>query len=507
MSLYESRDTVLRGVSWQFYSSVLSTAIGGLFYIYIAHAFTTEIVGVFSLISAIMVLFGNIFSIGLGTGIQHYISFHLGRGEEKTIRLLARKFLLLGFILSLSASAVLWIFSPLLADQLFHTFSYITYLKLIDIEIFATVFNGFLSAMLLGLQNFKANALITMINWSVAYGLIIPLLLFNSDPIRIIYAWIFGYYLSMFLYYYSVHRKLRNIPLDKERVEVKPVLVYSLPIFVSGLIGYGASYVDRLTVSFFINLSELGVYNFALLVISALGIVIGPITVILLSRLSESYSRNDTRSFHLYSSKGVEVLSAVYMPIALLAAAISPSVLLFLANSEYLPGYVPMIIILVASAVTVSGNVYAVSLQAIRKTKIFLLSSSLALLSNFVLSIILVPHFGINGAAIGYASTSVVGFIVIYYFSKKYGVFFFEKMKMTKIFLSSFLMFFLMIFIQEKVGFSITRLFVFIATGLAVYLFLIRVLGVFTEEDMDLFLGMIPGNFKNLKRFFKSLFI
>lgn len=213
------------------------------------------------------------------------------------------------------------------------------------------------------------------------------------------------------------------------------------------------------------------------------------------------------RSFHLYSSKGVEVLSAVYMPIALLAAALSPSVLLFLANNEYLPGYVPMIIILVASAVTVSGNVFAVSLQAIRKTKIFLLSSSLALLSNFVLSILLIPHFGINGAAVGYASTSVVGFIVVYYFSKKYGVFVFEKMKMAKVFLSSFLMFFLMVFIQERVGFSITRLFIFIATGLAFYLFLIRVLAVFSEEDMDLFLGMIPGNFKKLKRFFKSLFV
>jgi len=97
-------------------------------------------------------------------------------------------------------------------------------------------------------------------------------------------------------------------------------------------------------------------------------------------------------------------LTAVYIPVALLVASLSTSILLFLANINYIPGAVPMIIILTVSSLTVSVNIFAVTLQAIRKTWIFIASSSLGLLSSVILSVILIPRIGIDGAAIGYSS-------------------------------------------------------------------------------------------------------
>ena len=47
-------------------------------------------------------------------------------------------------------------------------------------------------------------------------------------------------------------------------VSVRTIIDYSLPLFISSLMGYGATYVDRFTVSFFLNLSEMGIYNFSL---------------------------------------------------------------------------------------------------------------------------------------------------------------------------------------------------------------------------------------------------
>jgi len=509
MTLYDSRDTVLRGVSWQFYSSFVSIVVGGLFYIFIIHIFnSTEIVGVFSLLSAIAFLFSTVFTLGLGTGIQHFISYHMGRGEEDAVKVLVNRMMLLGLLLSAGAFIALWFLSPALAYLFFHTFRYLAYIRLIDVELFSMIFNGFMTSMLLGLQNFKTASIITIVNWGVGYGLIIPFIILNHNPITVIYAWIIGYYISTFLLLFSVRGKVRRIKRRREeKVEMRPIIIYSIPIFVSALIGYGAGYVDRFTVSFFMNLSELGIYNFALLIINAMGILTGPIGTILLSRLSEFYGKDDMHNFKLYSEKAIEVLSAIYVPLALLAAALSPSILLFLANSSYLPGYIPIMIILIVSAITVFGNIYATSLQAIRKTRIFIMSSSFALLANFIISVLLIPHFGIDGAAIGYSSTGIAGFSVVLYYSRKYGTFVFDKVRMSKIYISSFLMFFLMIVVQERLGYSILKLFTYIVTGIAVYLFLIRVTGTFTEEDIDLFLGMVPGRYERLKRFFRSLFV
>jgi O-antigen/teichoic acid export membrane protein len=49
-------------------------------------------------------------------------------------------------------------------------------------------------------------------------------------------------------------------------------------------------------------------------------------------------------------------------------------------------------IVLVIGLIFVSGNVLAAALQSVRKTKIFIISSSAAPISNFILSFLLIPR-------------------------------------------------------------------------------------------------------------------
>ncbi|MEM3859955.1 MAG: oligosaccharide flippase family protein, partial [Candidatus Micrarchaeaceae archaeon] len=339
VGLNEGRDTTLKGAYWQYVSSIFTVAVGALFYIFIIHVYTTEIVGVFALLSAVATIFSAIFSLGLQTGTQHFISYHLGRGEDGAIKSLIRKMIFFSLILSFSSFATVWLLSPLLSSFFFHTFKYIHYLRLIDIEISLMIVTNLLLSMLLGLQNFKTNGLMLIVNSGIGYGLIAPIFLLYRDPIGILYAWITGYSVSFTILLAIISMKMRSVKAEEERI--RPVLVYSFPIFLSSLIGTGSVYVDRFIVSFFLNLSELGIYNFSLLIINAMSILTIPFSTILLSKLSEFYGRGDRESFRLYSEKAVEMISAVYVPIALLLAALSQSVLLFLANSRYLPGTVP----------------------------------------------------------------------------------------------------------------------------------------------------------------------
>lgn len=508
MTLYESRDSTINGLFWQFISSATMVIAGGLFYIFIIHYYPTQIVGVFSLLSAIAYLFSTIFLLGLNQGVQHFISFHLGRGEDGIVKTLIVRFSIVGLILSVLAFFSLWFSLPGLDTIFFHTNIYIDYLKLTDIEVFSMVIYTILMYMLLGLQSFKLNGLLNLVNYLVGYGLIIPLILMNENPVRIIYGWIIGYYLTTVLAFFFVYNKAkRSAIVNSNDIQIKTVLAYSAPIFVSLLVGYGAIYVDRFIVTALLNLSELGIYNFSLLIVSALSILTLPFTTILLSRLSEFFGKGDKESFRLYSLKAVENLTAVYVPLALIIAALSPSILLFLAKKSYISGAMPITIILVTSALTVSASIFMVTLQAIRRTRVLIVSSSFGLLSNLTLSLLLIPRYGIVGASVGYGSLSVVLFITVYYFSKKYGTYVYEASKLLKIYSSGFVTFFLMIVVQERLGYSILKLFTYLITGIAVYLFLIRVMGTFREDDVDLFLRMIPEKYARMKRFFKSLFV
>ncbi len=509
MSLYEGKDNVFTGLFWQYLSFIVTLLAGLLFYIFAIRLFSTEIIGVFSLLSAILLLFGNIFSLGLGQGLQHFISFHLGKGEEGKIRTIIKEFTLLGIALSLSAFISLWILSPIFSILFFHTYAFLGYIKLLDVELFAVIFNSFIFSILAGLQNFKLNAKITIVNNAVAYGLVAPFLLLNFNAIMILFAWIVGYYLTTSILLMVTYRILKRVPGDsKEKMGIRPIIIYSFPILLSSLIGYGSTYIDRFIVSFFMNLSSLGVYNFSLLIIAAFSILTSPIQVVLLSKLSELYGRDEMANFKMYASKAINIVSALYMPVALIVAAISPSIILFLTGKQqYLTGDIPIVIILVVSSLAISKTIMATTLRAVRRTKIFIITTSVGLFANFVLSALLIPIFGIEGAAVGYSSTFMVTFPIVYYYARKYDTFYIEKVKMLKIFISSFLVFFLLVFIQNRLGYSILMLFIYVVIGFAVYLFLIRVLNIFSGEDVDLFLGLFPASLNRFKKLIRSLFL
>jgi len=127
------------------------------------------------------------------------------------IRSLVRKFTAVGFLLASAAFISLWFLSPAFALLFFHSYAYLDYLRLMDVEFFSMIINNILFYMLLGLQSFRLNGMLNIFMYAMGYGLIIPLLLINSNPIRIIFAWIAGYYATTLLLYY-VHRRVRRSP-------------------------------------------------------------------------------------------------------------------------------------------------------------------------------------------------------------------------------------------------------------------------------------------------------
>lgn len=509
MGFYEAKDNAFVGLEWQYLSSIVAVLASLFLYVLIIRLFSTEIMGVFSLLSAILLLFNNIFTLGLGTGLQHFISFHIGKGEEGKIRAIIREFILIGIALSLSAFISLWLLSPIFSSLFFHTYAFLSYIRFLDVEMFAVIFNGFIFSILAGLQNFKLGAEVSIINTLIAYGLVLPFLLLNFKPVMILLAWIVGNYIITFILLATTYRILRRVPRDsKEKMRIVPIIIYSFPILISTLIGYGSTYVDRFIVSFFMDLSDLGVYNFSLLIIGTFAVLTLPIQLVLLSKLSELYGRDEMSNFRMYSAKAITLLSGLYVPVALIVAAISPSIILFLTGKQqYLPGAITIVIILIVTSLTISRSILATTLRAVRETKIFIMTTSVGLLANFILSIMLIPVYGIDGAAIGYASAFIFSFPIVYYYARKYETFYIEKVKMLKIYVSSFLDFFLLVFAQERMGYSILKFFIYLVVGFAVYLFLIRILDTLSEEDIDLFLGLLPPGHNWLRKFLSSLFL
>ena len=507
MEELEVGESIGGGIFFQYANSGSFILAGFVFYIYIIHFYSSELVGIVALLVAIISLLSAVFSLGINYGLQHFISYHIGKREFGAIKNMIRRFSAIGLVLSCASVVFLYFSSPIFAMLFFHSLKYVSLVKFLGIELFFIITSTILSGILIGLQNFKSQAMWNIIGVLISYSLPVVLLFLFNDPVFIVAGWATGYAVSTVAYTVLIYKRVKNVNGSVAQPTRDRIFSYSFPIFLSSLIGYGAVYVDRFVVSYLLNLSLLGIYNFALLISSAIGFIVGPFTTILLPKLSEMYGLDREEDFKNYVAKGIELISSIYVPIAMLVASLSSSILLFLSSGKYLPASIPVMIVLISSSVFVSVNILSVSLQGIRKTKVFLLTSTFALLSNFTLSILLIPRYQMIGAAIGYSSISAVSFVIMYYYARKFNTLKFEGRKVVKIYLSATVMFIVIFLLQAAIHYSPLRLFFLIFLGFVIYIGMIKVMKTFNKVDLDFIMLLVPDWLQKIKKIISVLFL
>ena len=273
------------------------------------------------------------------------------------------------------------------------------------------------------------------------------------------------------------------------------ISAYSWPIILSSLMGYGSNYVDRFVVAYFLNISTLGIYSFVLIVSSSLSFLAGPLVNILIPKLSEFFSLNDREKL----GKGVKLSSAlmilIYSPLALGVAALSPIVLSLLARTTYTSGSLALMILLGVSSIFILWNILSSVIYAVRKTRVYIVITSLTLVSNILLSFLLIPKIGMVGAAISNSSVIVISFMVSYHYAIRKEVEKYDWITVMKVWLSSFTMFAVVFIERTLIGNGLYMLPIYILTGAVVYVAMLNLIHSLRRLTKDEFMGFIPIRF------------
>ncbi len=496
------------GVTFQ-YSAVASMFISSsLFYFFIAHILPVNIVGSISLLYAIMNIMAVVFVFGLSNGIQHYISYHLVRENHKAIMKLMKQTMAFAILLALSASVFMYFASGEIALLFFHSTAYILSIKLIGIAIAGSVMINILGSMLLGLNQYKKYSLIYIFINIFTYFFPLSMLFLTGKAVYLIAGLASINVLSailFFIFVYRAYNRLGNLTKNAAKEPYRNLIYYSVPLFLSSIMGTSATYIDRIVVSYFINLSYLGIYNFALIIASAATFLVVPVSNLLIPKLSTFFSLDNKEGFRSSIRILLNIVSLIYIPAALGIAALSRIILYEFAGNQYTIAYIPLMIIMFITSFFIGSVVLSSGISSIRKTKIFVYSSALSLSSNVVLSIVLIPMFNIIGAAIAYSSMNAVNFAIVYHYARKFGVNNYDIPRVIRIWLSSLIMFGAIFVLQGMFPYSMLNIFIYILLGLAIYMVEIKAFRLISAEEMDYILSVIPNRFGTLKYILRNL--
>lgn len=498
----ETPNTVTVGVDaiFQYTSSGAQLISGMLFYVIVSRLFSPLDVGAIALFVTITVLLSLVFSFGLNVAAQHFTSYNSGISDYLAVKNIAIKFLFFGLLLSFASLIFLNAISKEISLIFFHSISYTYLIRLLSIALLGNVLFSICNGILLGLQNFRLTAIVNIFVWIIYYLGALIFTFYIRSLSSIIFGWIFGILIGVVIEIAIISKSLPNKSIKGKVVPTKTIFYYSLPVLFAGIVSYGAASADRFIVSCLLNLANLGVYNFALLISSSVSFISIPFNNILMPKFSEMYGSKNLSGIKVTSSASITLLTFLYVPIALIVSALSPIILQFLAGETFLRVSLPLSIMMFLTSAFSSSNIITQVISAIRKTRVLFYASATALLSNVALSLVLIPRFGIIGAAIGFSSVYVITFLLLYTLAKKEDVISFDYYSIIKIWISALSMFAFLFGLSHFIGLEIYFLPLYVIVGVALYVIVSKALITFNEEKKAMVLSLFPVKWSHVRK-------
>lgn len=484
---------------YQYVGAAVQIFSGAIFYICVVRMFNVSTVGALALFLAILGLFNVIFSFGLGNATQHFTSYNIGKGNFPAARRTIFKLIFIGFLFANAGFISLLYMGPYLSLMFFHSHSFTVLVRILSLILFGNVLLGVLNGALLGMQNFKLSALLNIMVWSIYYFGSLIMAEFTRTIETIIIGWVFGIFVGVCVGIVAVSLGIKKFTGQGSSLSNSLIFSYSIPILLSNIITFGANYIDRLIVAGMIGLPNLGVYNLSLMISSSISVITYPFTKILLPKFSELFGKGQRDIINQQVRASSLLLVYFYTPAAILVATLSSPILFIVGGDAYIKGSFSLSIILVVSALFITSYIFFQAIASIRKTRVFLVTSSVALISNAIVSLTLIPIIGINGAALGLSSVFATTFIVLYRFAKKFGLVTIDFTGTAKVWLSTGVMFasikIIEYFVNVNSGLLYIALPLYALVGSAVYIGFAKLFKVFNYSDKELVKSLFPSKF------------
>ena len=380
-----------KNTSWLLGEKILRMVVGLFVGIWVARYLGPEQFGLFSYAQAFVGLFTAI----AGLGLDGIIVRELVKDPSKQAVLLGTAFYLklIGALLVLLALAG--------AVTLSHQDSLTTWLIFIIAS--ATVFQSFniidffFQAKVLSKYVVYANIISLFISSFIKIGLILT----NASLIAFAWVVLFDSVILMlgFIYYFQRHAKLNIKKLNFSKAMAINLLKDSWPLILSGLVISIYMKVDQIMIKEMLNTEAVGQYAAAATLSEAWYFI----PMVIASSLFPAIINAKKQSEELYYErlqKLYDLMVWMAIAIALPMTFLSDWVVSLLYGEQYDQAGEVLMIHIWAGVFVFLGVAYSKYLTNENLTKKFFYRTFLGMLINIILNILLIPKYGINGAAI-----------------------------------------------------------------------------------------------------------
>lgn len=186
--------------------------------------------------------------------------------------------------------------------------------------------------------------------------------------------------------------------------------------------------MDKMMIKYYLGEKEIGVYSIGVALSSIFAILIGPIQNSIYPKMLELYKK-DYGEYYKFYLKTNTIVTYLYLFLAIISIFVLKCLFKYVYSTEY-NGAIMVYSILTISVVIKANAIFQMGHMVIKNiTKKSFYKTLIGLIMNIILNIILIPKYGINGAAIATMTTHFITLICMDYFILEYREHFFIQVK------------------------------------------------------------------------------
>lgn len=177
--------------------------------------------------------------------------------------------------------------------------------------------------------------------------------------------------------------------------------------------------VDRLMIKYYMGEAEVGIYTIGVQLSTILAILLGPIQNSLFPKMMELYRKDykEYYNFYLFSNT---LITQFYLIVTLISILVVKFAFKYVYVQEYSPAIGVYTILAVSIFVKANASLQTGHMTLKNITKKSFYKTLISLVINIILNALLIPKYGINGAAIATLITQFTALFVIDFFIEEY---------------------------------------------------------------------------------------
>jgi O-antigen/teichoic acid export membrane protein len=384
-----------------FAGTILTTAAGYFFRIYLARTLGAEALGLYALGMSIVGLLSLFNAFGLPAAAARFVAGYAGKREYARLGSFLRGSLALLAAGNLLLGAVLIITGPWIAIHFYHAPALAAYFWPFGLIMLFGVMNNFLGQVMAGYQDVSRRTLITHFIGTPANMLFaIGFISFGFGLAGYLTAQVVSAFVVLALlaiYVFKMTPQQARAGSSFPRIE-KEVAAFSAAAFAIATVEFILSQADKIVLGYYLDATQVGIYAVAMALVGFVPVALQSVNQIFSPDIAELHATgNHSLLQRLYSTLTKWIL-ALTIPLGLTIMILARP-LMGIFGPAFQAGAVVLIIgaigQLVNCAVGSVGYLLLMSGHQNQMVKIQAVNAALMI----TLSVLLVPRFGMRGAA------------------------------------------------------------------------------------------------------------